>query len=126
MHLVAARLTFRTARLAVRERAVVPESEARHVLRFLVGHSGLTSAAVLSTCNRTEFYLVSPDAELAAEAGPRLARYLDPSRSGGGAEHIWALEGGDALRPMFFVAAGAGSLGLGGAPILGPRKAAPP
>jgi glutamyl-tRNA reductase len=124
MKLVAAGLTFRTAPLAVRERAVVPESEARHVLRFLVGHSGLTSAAVLSTCNRTEFYLVSPDAELAAEAVPRLARYLDPSGSGGVAEHIWSREGGDAVRHMFRVASGLDSMVLGEAQILGQFKAA--
>ena len=124
MELVAAGLTFRTAPLAVRERAVVPESEARHVLRFLVGHSGLTSAAVLSTCNRTEFYLVSPDAELAAEAVPRLARYLDPSGSGGVAEHIWSRQGAEAVQHMFRVAAGLDSMVVGEAQILGQFKAA--
>ena len=124
MELVAAGLTFRTAPLAVRERAVVADSEARHVLRYLVGHSGLRSAAVLSTCNRTEFYLVSPDAELAAEAVPRLARYLDPSGGGAVAEHLWSLRGADAVGHMFRVAAGLDSMVLGEAQILGQFKAA--
>jgi len=124
MELVAAGLTFRTAPLAVRERAMVPDGEARHVLRYLVGHSGLGAAAVLSTCNRTEFYLVSPDAELAAEAVPRLARYLDPSGSGGVADHLWSLQGADAVRHMFRVAAGLDSMVLGEAQILGQFKAA--
>jgi glutamyl-tRNA reductase len=124
MELVAAGLTFRTAPLAVRERAVVPDSEARHVLRYLVGHSGLAAAAVLSTCNRTEFYLVSPDADLAAEAVPRLARYLDPSGSGEVAEHLWSLQGADAVRHMFRVAGGLDSMVLGEAQILGQFKAA--
>jgi glutamyl-tRNA reductase len=124
MDLVAAGLTFRTAPLAVRERAVVPESEARHVLRYLVGHSGLSAAAVLSTCNRTEFYLVSPDEALAAEALPRLARYLDPSGGGAVAEHLWSLQGAEAVRHMFRVAGGLDSMVLGEAQILGQFKAA--
>ncbi len=124
MELVAAGLTFRTAPLAVRERAVVPDSEARHVLRYLVGHSGLRAAAVLSTCNRTEFYLVSPDQALADEAVPRLARYLDPSGGGGVADHLWSLQGADAVRHMFRVAAGLDSMVLGEAQILGQLKAA--
>ena len=124
MDLVAAGLTFRTAPLAVRERAVVPESEARHVLRFLVGHSGLGAAAVLSTCNRTEFYLVAPDTAMADEAVPRLARYLDPSDNGGVAEHLWSLRGADAVRHMFRVAGGLDSMVLGEAQILGQLKAA--
>ncbi|HXA30584.1 MAG TPA: glutamyl-tRNA reductase [Candidatus Angelobacter sp.] len=124
MELVAAGLTFRTAPLAVRERAVVPESEARHVLRYLVGHSGLLAAAVLSTCNRTEFYMVSPDEHLAAEAVPRLARYLDPSGSGEVADHLWSLRGPDAVRHMFRVASGLDSMMIGEAQILGQFKAA--
>jgi len=124
VELVAAGLTFRTAPLAVRERAVVPESEARHVLRYLVGHSGLEAAAVLSTCNRTEFYMVSPSEQLAAEAVPRLARYLDPAASGEVAEHLWSLRGADAVRHMFRVAGGLDSMVLGEAQILGQFKAA--
>ena len=124
MELVAAGLTFRTAPIAVRERAVVPDSEARHVLRYLVGHSGLGAAAVLSTCNRTEFYMVSPDESLAGEAVPRLARYLDPSGSGEVAAHLWSLRGADAVRHMFRVASGLDSMMLGEAQILGQFKAA--
>lgn len=124
MELVAAGLTFRTAPLAVRERAVVPESEARHVLRYLVGHSGLEAAAVLSTCNRTEFYMVSPSDQLAEEAVPRLARYLDPAGSGEVGEHLWSLRGADAVRHMFHVAGGLDSMVLGEAQILGQFKAA--
>ncbi|HEV7677876.1 MAG TPA: glutamyl-tRNA reductase [Candidatus Dormibacteraeota bacterium] len=124
MELVAAGLTFRTAPLAVRERAVVPETEARHVLRYLVGHSGLRAAAVLSTCNRTEFYMVSPDGTLADEAVPRLARYLDPASSGEVASHLWSLRGADAVRHMFRVAAGLDSMMLGEAQILGQFKSA--
>ena len=77
MRLVAAGLSFRTAPLAVREAAAIPAARAATTLRYLVGHAGLHGAAVLSTCNRTDFYMVCPD-NLSAEVTPRLARYLDP------------------------------------------------
>src|SRR4030081_3174372 len=124
MELVVAGLSFRTAPLAVRERASVPDAEARSVLRYLVGHSGLGAAALLSTCNRTEFYLVSPDDGLSAEVVPRLARYLDPSGTGGVAGHLHAVIGRDAVAHMFRVASGLDSMVIGEAQILGQFKTA--
>ncbi|HEY2704831.1 MAG TPA: glutamyl-tRNA reductase [Candidatus Dormibacteraeota bacterium] len=122
--MVVAGLSFRTAPLAVRERAAVPEAEARNLLRYLVGHSGLLEAAVVSTCNRTEFYLVSPAPELTDEVVPRLVRYLDPAGAHGLAEHLSARRGADAVRHIFRVAAGLDSMVLGEAQILGQFKAA--
>ncbi|HEV3125021.1 MAG TPA: glutamyl-tRNA reductase [Candidatus Dormibacteraeota bacterium] len=124
MEIVVAGLSFRTAPLAVRERASVPDAEARSVLRYLVGHSGLSAAALLSTCNRTEFYLVSPDRGLSDEVVPRLARYLDPSGTGSVAEHLHALSGRDAVAHMFRVASGLDSMVIGEAQILGQFKTA--
>src|ERR1019366_9964259 len=57
MPLIAAGISFRTAPAEVRERASLSDPEARHQLRFLLGHAGLSGAAALSTCNRTEFYV---------------------------------------------------------------------
>lgn len=124
MELVAAGVSHRSAPLAVRERAAVPQSEARTLLRYLVGHSGLSAAAVLSTCNRSEFYLISPNGELSGEVVPRLARYLDPSGTGGVAEHLIARSGRDAVQHMFRVAAGLDSMVVGEAQILGQFKSA--
>jgi glutamyl-tRNA reductase len=122
--IVAAGLSFHTAPLAVRERAAVPEPEARNLLRYLVGHSGLLEAAVVSTCNRTEFYLVSPAAELTDEVVPRLVRYLDPAGAHGLADHLRARRGAEAVRHIFRVAAGLESMVLGESQILGQFKAA--
>jgi glutamyl-tRNA reductase len=124
IEIVVAGLSFHTAPLAVRERAAVAESEARNLLRYLVGHSGLLEAAVVSTCNRTEFYLVSPDPGLSDEVVPRLARYLDPAGAGGLAEHLGARRGAEAVRHIFRVASGLDSMVLGEAQILGQFKAA--
>jgi len=119
MHLVAAGLSFRSAPLPVRERAVVPQSEASRLLRYLVGHCGLRGAVVLSTCNRTEFYVSCPTAELADEVRPRLAMYLDPAGSGQVGDHLFELRDAEAIRHMLRVAAGLESMVVGEAQVLG-------
>ena len=79
MRLVAAGLSFRTAPLAVREAAAIPAARAATTLRYLVGHAGLLGAAVLSTCNRTDFYMVCPD-ELSARGGAAAGSIPGPGR----------------------------------------------
>ncbi len=119
MHLVAAGLSFRSAPISVRERAVVPESEANRLLRYLVGHCGLRGAAVLSTCNRTEFYVSCPTDALADEVRPRLAMYLDPVDDSQVGDHLFELRDAEAIRHMLRVAGGLESMVVGEAQVLG-------
>jgi glutamyl-tRNA reductase len=121
MRLVAAGLSFQTAPLPVREAAAVGAEQASNVLRYVVGHAGASSAAVLSTCNRTEFYAVAPDLD-AAELAAHLALYLDPAGDRDLAGHMnWRLDG-DAIRHMFRVAGGLESMVIGEAQVLGQFK----
>jgi glutamyl-tRNA reductase len=121
MRLVAAGLSFRTAPLAVREAAAIPAARAATTLRYLVGHAGLHGAAVLSTCNRTDFYMVCPD-NLSAEVTPRLARYLDPGGAREVERHMVTLEDREAALHMFRVASGLESMVIGEAQVLGQFK----
>jgi glutamyl-tRNA reductase len=123
MRLVAAGLSFRTAPLAAREAAAIPAARAATTLRYLVGHAGLHGAAVLSTCNRTDFYVVCPD-NLSAEVTPRLARYLDPGGTHEVERHMVTLEDREAAMHMFRVASGLESMVIGEAQVLGQFKAA--
>jgi glutamyl-tRNA reductase len=123
MRLVAAGLSFRTAPLAAREAAAIPAARAATTLRYLVGHAGLHGAAVLSTCNRTDFYVVCPD-NLSAEVTPRLARYLDPGGAHEVERHMVTLEDREAAMHMFRVASGLESMVIGEAQVLGQFKAA--
>jgi glutamyl-tRNA reductase len=123
MRLIAAGLSFRTAPLAVREAAAIPAARAATTLRYLVGHAGLLGAAVLSTCNRTDFYFVCPD-NLSAEVTPRLARYLDPGGTRGLERHMVTLEDREAAEHMFRVASGLESMVIGEAQVLGQFKSA--
>jgi len=123
MRLVAAGLSFRTAPLAVRESAAIPAARAATTLRYLVGHAGLLGAAVLSTCNRTDFYVVCPD-ELSSEVAPRLVRYLDPGGARDIGRHFEVRMDRDAALHMFRVASGLESMVVGEAQVLGQFKAA--
>lgn len=119
MHIVAAGLSFRSAPLTVRERAVVPEGETARLLRYLVGHCGLRGAVVLSTCNRTEFYVSCATTALADDVRPRLAMYLDPAGGDDIAQHLFDLRDGQAIRHMLRVAAGLESMVIGEPQVLG-------
>jgi glutamyl-tRNA reductase len=119
MHLVAAGLSFRSTPISVRERAVVPATEATALLRYLVGHCGLRGAAVLSTCHRTEFYVSCPTTELADDVCPRLAQYLDPTGDRAIGAHLFALRDAEAIRHMLRVAGGLESMVVGEAQVLG-------
>ena len=119
--LVAAGLSFRTAPVGVREAAAVSAGQSRTVLRYLVGHAGFSGAAVLSTCNRTEFYVSCPDAD-AEDVVPRLAPYLDPNGEHEMLRHLTSCSERDAVEHMFRVAAGLESMVIGEAQVLGQFK----
>lgn len=55
--LVVIGISYKTAALAVRERFWMPVARQVEALRHLVRSEGIDEVAVISTCNRTEFYL---------------------------------------------------------------------
>jgi glutamyl-tRNA reductase len=124
MHLIAAGISFRTAPLEVRERAALPDPEARRLLRFLTGHGSLSGAAAISTCNRTELYVsVHPGADM-EEVASRLQRYLDPLGELSAPHHVALFPGEEAVGHLFRVAAGLESMVIGESQVLGQVKAA--
>ena len=123
MRVVAAGVSFRTAPLAVLEAAAVRHEDARGVLRYLVGHGGFSGAAVLSTCNRTEFYVTCGDLE-AADVAARLAPYLDPGDEHNLARHLTLRTDADAVGHVFRVASGVDSMVVGEAQVLGQLREA--
>ncbi|HEV7845392.1 MAG TPA: glutamyl-tRNA reductase, partial [Thermoleophilaceae bacterium] len=122
--LLALGVSHKTAPLPVRERLALPEGRAVSVLRELVGHADVHEAVAISTCNRTEVYLVVSDpveaesatlAVLARQAGIR------PTELFGA---IYAMRDGDAVRHLFQVAAGLDSMIVGEAEVQGQVKRA--
>jgi len=117
-------LSHKTAPLDVRERlAVVPE-QIGETLRELVGLGPVREAALLSTCNRVEVYLASPDPDGAIEALRRdLARRAGTTEDAI-APHLYVRVDVEAVHHLFRVASSLDSLVIGEPQILGQVKQA--
>ena len=112
-------VSHRTAPLALRERVALTERRMATLLLSLIEHEAVDEAAALSTCNRTELYLVASDAgdaEQVATAGLAQAGAMRPGELSLAARTLW---GADAARHLFRVAAGLDSMVLGEAEIQG-------
>jgi glutamyl-tRNA reductase len=130
MHLLTLGLNHTTAPLAVRERvAFVPEevggtiAQLRERLRGAEG-GALSEAAIVSTCNRTEFYCAVQEPERAREA---LQTFLAREKQVDLSElqhHSYVLPHASAVRHAFRVASGLDSMVLGEPQILGQMKQA--
>jgi glutamyl-tRNA reductase len=122
--LLAIGMSHKTAPLAVRERLALPEGRAASVLREIVRHDEIYEAVAISTCNRTEIYLVVGDAveaesaalsSMSRQAGIRPTELVDA---------IYSLRDDDAVRHLFEVTAGLDSMIVGEAEVQGQVKRA--
>jgi glutamyl-tRNA reductase len=122
--LLALGVSHHTASLALREKLALTEGAAAGVLNALVSEESISEAAALSTCNRTELYLVATDSVeaetaglgvLAREAGIPPTELLGP---------LYSLRAADATRHLYRVTAGLDSMILGEAEIQGQVKRA--
>ena len=122
--LLALGASHKTAPLALREKLALPEGRATAVLAELVEQGAAGEAVAISTCNRTELYLLTSDAVeaesvalgvLSRQAGVRPTELLGA---------IYSLRGSDAVRHLFSVTAGLDSMIVGEAEVQGQVKRA--
>lgn len=122
--LLALGASHKTAPLALRERLALLDGQVEPFLQELLSEPDITEAVALSTCNRTELYLVVADpieaesavlALLARRAGTPLTDLMDA---------IYAERNCDAARHLFRVASGLESMIVGEAEIQGQVKRA--
>ena len=122
--LLALGVSHKTASLGLRERLALTEGKAAGVLGELRAAEPVAEAAAISTCNRTELYLVASDpvaaeslalGTLAREAGIRPTELVGS---------LYSRRGADAAQHLFSVAAGLDSMILGEAEIQGQVKRA--
>jgi len=111
--LLAIGISHKTAPLALRERLAMTEAAAEEFIRELVAHEEIREAVVISTCNRTEVYIVSREsvdaesvllARLAHRAGIRPTELVDI---------VYSPRNCDAARHLFKVTAGLDSMIVG-------------
>lgn len=123
MELLCLGLNHRTAPVEVRERFAVGTTKLGSASSELVTLAEATEAVVISTCNRTEFYLAAEDAqETFTKIEARLAEkaQVDPSVSA----HFYRMEKSDAARHLCRVVSGLDSMMLGETEIFGQVKQA--
>jgi glutamyl-tRNA reductase len=122
--LLALGVSHRTAPLDLRERLALTEGRSVGVLGELVSSERVHEAAALSTCNRTELYLVVSDpVEAESAALGVLSREADirPTELLG---RLYALRGAHAAGHLYSVTAGLDSMILGEVEIQGQVKRA--
>jgi len=119
VRLALAGVSHHTAPVELRERvAIDPETAAAMARDLARGGDGRDEAVVLSTCNRTELYVVSPD-HRAAEAAERMLLSLAGADADALAPLAYRLADESAALHLFRVAAGLDSLVPGEGEILG-------
>ena len=110
--------SHRTAPIELRERLAFGRAEVPPALAALADHAG-AEAVLLSTCNRTEFYLAGLD----GDAAVGLARELMAHRLGGNAadlsRYLYVRKDREAAQHLFRVAAGLDSMIVGEPQIQG-------
>ncbi len=112
-------LNHNTAPVEIREQVIYSGDDIARALGELVQLQGIDEAVILSTCNRTEFYLETDDSGLLA-----LESWLKSDQSlGQDAEAaLFTLNNEEAIRHLFRVACGLDSMVLGEPQILGQLK----
>ena len=112
-------LNHNTAPVELREQVVYAGDEIAAALKRLSEINGVDEAVLLSTCNRTEFYITT-----SGEGQQRLRQWLHEDRKLDDSvnDSLFKLEDSEALRHLFRVACGLDSMVLGEPQILGQLK----
>ncbi len=112
-------LNHTTAPVEIREQVVFAKDNIGRALARLIQIDGIDEAVLLSTCNRTEFYVIASDAgrgEL--QSWLHNEGNLDPAF----ADTLFSIDADEAIRHIFRVACGLDSMVLGEPQILGQLK----
>ncbi|MEO5568964.1 MAG: glutamyl-tRNA reductase [Gemmatimonadaceae bacterium] len=115
MALIVVGISHRGASVDVREKLAYSLADSRAAMDSLVEAGHAREAVILSTCNRTEFYLIEAEAEAAGAVWEMMAGRLGGDASGYG----YVLRDRAAVSHLFAVTAGMDSMVIGEAQIHG-------
>jgi glutamyl-tRNA reductase len=114
-------LSHRTAAVDVRERFAIPISALPEALAQLKAIPGVTEGVIVSTCNRTEFYVTGELADTSASTFfENFYRNFRPVDEG----YLFRLCASECVRHLFRVASGLESMVVGETEIFGQLKRA--
>jgi glutamyl-tRNA reductase len=114
-------LSHQTAPVDVRERFAIPESALPEALARLKTMPGLSEGLIVSTCNRTEFYVAG---EFRDRAAPAFFETFYDNLRMGDEMHLFRLWANQCVRHLFRVACGLESMVIGETEIFGQVKRA--
>jgi glutamyl-tRNA reductase len=106
-------VSFKTAPVALRERLAMSDTRARTFLTDATAHESVSEAAIISTCNRTELYVVSANPVAAESAMLGLLAQTANIRPTELADVLYAPRNCDAARHLYRVAGGLDSMIVG-------------
>lgn len=122
LRVVVVGISHRTAPVEIREQFTFSKEETGRAVVELNGRDGIEECMVLSTCNRTEIYAASENADACVES---VKRYLSESRGVAAEEfspYLYVSIGHMAARHLYKVACGIDSMVVGEPQILGQVK----
>ncbi len=122
MQLIVLGLNHKTAPVEIRERFNFSQDKVARVLRRLINNDNINEAILLSTCNRTELYLVLEDPTAGVAFIRTLLRHLAGAQYR--SDYFYNLTGINCVRHLFRVASSLDSLILGEGQILSQIKSA--
>ncbi len=122
--LLALGISHKTAPLELRERLSLTEGRAVGALGELTTAAGIHEAAAISTCNRTELYLIVSDSVEAESTALGILTRMAEIRPTELLGHLYSQRGVDAARQLMRVTAGLDSMIVGEAEIQGQVKRA--
>lgn len=122
MQLIVLGLNHKTAPVEVRERFNFSQDRTVRVLRRLINNDNIDEAVLLSTCNRTELYMVMEDPTAGVALIRTLLRHLAGEQYK--PDYFYNLTGINCVRHLFTVASSLDSLIIGEGQILSQIKSA--
>jgi glutamyl-tRNA reductase len=114
-------LSHQTAAVDVRERFAIPESALPEALARLKTMPGLSEGLIVSTCNRTEFYVTG---EFRNSPAPAFFESFYQNLRTGDQAHLFRLWANQCVRHLFRLASGLESMVVGETEIFGQVKRA--
>jgi glutamyl-tRNA reductase len=114
-------LSHQTAAVEVLERFAIPESALPEALVRLKSMPGVTEGLIVSTCNRTEFYVTG---EFRDSSAPAFFESFYRDFRAGDETHLFRLWANRCVRHLFQVASGLESMVVGETEIFGQVKRA--
>lgn len=118
MPLIVIGLNHKTASIDIREKMSIAEYDIATVVDKICQHSGVFSCVIVSTCNRTEFYMACDKSETGITQFCEWFGFSFDKIE----QHLYIKERLDCIEHLFEVASGLDSMVIGEAQILGQVK----